>query len=405
MQFSEIGLTKRTLRALDDEGYTQPTAIQALAIPHVLVGRDLIGCAQPGTGKTAAFALPILERLAVSERPEGKRTPRVVVLTPTCGLASRVGASFRVYGRYTGLSHAVVLDSANQQRQVSALARDIDVLVATPARLLELVEQQAVCLLDVSVLVLDEAEQLLDMGLQSEIARIAAMVHKRHQTLLFCGAISPEIRNIAPTLLSNPVEVTATPFASGSTTIDQRLYFVEKADKRRLLSWILEDRHTDRALVFTRTKHGSNRVVEQLKKTGIVAVALHADQPQSMRDEALGRFQSGAVRVLVTTDTAARGLDIGGSLLVVNYDLPNVPESYLQRIERTSREGSVGHAMSFCESEERSYLKNIERLIGMHIPVITEHPFPSPHGVPVATDLDAKRGARTSGPQHTRPRA
>jgi ATP-dependent RNA helicase RhlE len=405
MQFSETGLTKPLLRALGDEGYDSPTAIQAMAIPHVLAGRDLLASAQSGSGKTAAFALPILERLAGRTVADRKRTPQALVVTPTCELATQVGGSFRTYGRYTGLSHAVVLDGANPERQVATLVRDIDVLVATPRRLLDLVAQKAVSLLEVSTLVFDQTERMLELGLGDELKRIAGAVHKRHQTLVFATSMSPELHALAEALLSNPVEVSATPLARGQASIDQQLYFVEKADKRRLLSWLLQDRQASRALVFTRTKHGSNRVVEQLKKSAIDAVAIYGDQPQPVREVTLERFKRGEFRALVATDTAARGLDIGGSLLVVNYDLPNVPESYLQRIEHTSAEGDGGSAMSFCEAEERSYLKNIERLIGMHIPVITAHPFPSPHGLPVATDLDAKRTSRLSGPQHTRPRA
>lgn len=402
MQFSDIGLTQSVLRALGDAGYDSPTAIQALAIPHVLVGRDLLGCAHPGTGKTGAFALPILERLAGDKRPEGRRTPRVLVLTPTDALASQIGACFRSYGRYTELSHAVVIDDADPVRQITALARDIDVLIATPRRLLDLVERRAVSLVEVGTLVLDAADLLIDQGCFEPIERITRAIPEHHQTLLFASSMSSRLRTLADVLLSNPIEVSTTPLTAGEAVVEQSIYFVEKADKRRLLAWLLQERYSGHhALVFTRTKHGSKRVVDQLKASGICAVALYNDQTQALRDQALAHFGA-EVRVLATTDTAARGVSLGRPPMVVNYDLPNAPESYLQRLERACQAGAKGYAVSFCESEERSYLKNIERAIGTHIPVIAEHPFPSPHGLPIATDLDTSRRSRSPGPQHSR---
>lgn len=402
MQFSDIGLTQSVLRAVGDAGYEAPTAIQAMAIPHVLVGRDLLGCANRGTGKTAAFALPILQRLVGDTQPDGRRKPRVLVLTPTAALASQIGAYFRSYGRYTGLSQAIVFDDADPERQAAALARDIDVLVATPRRLLDLLERRAVSLVEVSTLVLDSADVLVELGCFEQIERITHAVPEHHQTLLFASSMSARLRSLADALLSNPVEVTATALASGEAVVEQSIYFVEKADKRRLLAWLLLEQYGDPALVFTRTKHGSKRVVDQLRKAGVHALALHGDQTPSARDLALSRFSEGEVRVLAATDTAARGIEFSQPLLVVNYDLPNTPESYMQRIERACQAAAKGRAVSFCEAEERSYLKNIERRVGMHIRVVAEHPFPSPHGLPAATDLDANRRPRSPGPQHSR---
>jgi ATP-dependent RNA helicase RhlE len=402
MQFSDFGLSQPLLRALGDEGYTTPTPIQVLAIPHVLGGRDLLGCAQTGTGKTAAFALPILHRLAADESSKGKRRLRVLTLSPTRELAAQIDASFGAYGRYTGLTHAVVYGGVNQNRQVNALARGVDVLVATPGRLLDLMEQGAVSLADLNVFVLDEADRMLDMGFIHDVRRIAAAVPKRRQTLLFSATMPDSIRALAHSLLSNPVEVAATPESSAAETVDQKVYFVEKADKRRLLAWVLKDERIDRALVFTRTKHGANRVTEHLEKVGIAAAAIHGNKSQPARERALERFKEGELRALVATDIAARGIDIDRLSFVINYDLPNVPEFYVHRIGRTGRAGAAGQALSFCEAEERPYLKNIERLIRMRIDTIVEQPFPSPLAAPSATDLTVKGGARASSPQQPR---
>jgi ATP-dependent RNA helicase RhlE len=397
MQFSDFGLSEPLLRAIGDEGYSTPTPIQVLAIPHVLGGRDLLGCAQTGTGKTAAFALPILERL-VKEGKEtgngGKRKLRVLVLSPTRELAAQIGASFATYGRHTGLLHTVVFGGVNQARQVRALERGVDVLVATPGRLLDLMDQRLVSLLDLTVFVLDEADRMLDMGFVHDVRRIAAAVPKRRQTLLFSATMPESIRALSQSLLCNPVEVAATPISSTAETVDQVVYFVEKADKRKLLAWILRDPRIDRALVFTRTKHGANRVAQHLDKVGITADAIHGNKSQPARERALSRFKQGELRVLVATDIAARGIDIEGLSFVVNYDLPNVPEFYVHRIGRTGRAGAEGQALSFCEAEERPYLKGIERLIGGAIHPVVEHPHPSPLGMPGAATGALKGGSR-----------
>ena len=387
MQFSEFGLSKPLLRAIGDEGYTTPTPIQVKAIPHVLEGRDLLGCAQTGTGKTAAFALPILENLAKAGIGKGKRKLRVLVLSPTRELASQIAESFATYGRHTGVTHAVVFGGVNQNRQVDALAHGVDVLVATPGRLLDLMGQGAVSFSDLTVFVLDEADRMLDMGFIHDVKRIAAVVPKKRQTLLFSATMPDSIRGLAQSLLHDPIEVAVTPVASTAETVDQAIYFVEKNDKRSLLTWVLEDPRSDRALVFTRTKHGANRVAEHLEKAGIRSAAIHGNKSQSARERALDGFKRGQVRVLVATDIAARGIDIDQLSLVINFDLPNVPEAYVHRIGRTGRAGASGQALSFCEAEERPFLADIERLIRMPISAITEHPYPSHLGVPRPADL------------------
>ena len=405
MQFSDLGLSTPILRAIADAGYGTPTPIQQKAIPHVLSGRDLLGCAQTGTGKTAAFALPIIDNLSrsgnVRSERGGRRKVKVLVLSPTRELASQIGESFVTYGRHSGLTCSVIFGGVNQNKQVDALARGVDVLVATPGRLLDLLGQGVLSLADVSVFVLDEADRMLDMGFVHDVKRIAAQVPKVRQTLLFSATMPDSIRALANSLLHEPVEVAVAPVSSTAQTVDQVIYFVEKADKRQLLTWILEDKRIDRALVFTRTKHGANRVVEFLEKRGIHAAAIHGNKSQNARERALDGFKQGRLRALVATDIAARGIDIDQLGFVINFDLPNIPEAYVHRIGRTGRAGAAGRAMSFCEQEERPYLADIERLIRMQIAAVTKHPYPSPLGIPPATDLDPKRhhGARSAPAQ------
>jgi ATP-dependent RNA helicase RhlE len=378
MQFSDFGLNPLLLRAVEGEGYTTPTPIQVQAIPHVMAGLDLLGCAQTGTGKTAAFALPILHLLTKEAVPRGKRKPRVLVLSPTRELAAQIGASFATYGKHTTIAGAVVFGGVNINRQIQAVARGIDVLVATPGRLLDLMGQGAVALDEVQVYVLDEADRMLDMGFIHDVKRITAAVPKRRQTLLFSATMPDSIRSLARALLTSPMEVAVTPVSSTAEKIEQRVYFVEKADKRRLLASLLEAPDSGRALVFTRTKHGANRVSEHLDRAGIASAAIHGNKSQSARERALSQFKEGRLRVLVATDIAARGIDIDGLSLVINFDLPNEPECYVHRIGRTGRAGAAGHAVSFCDSEERPYLKGIERLIRQPIPVATDSPAPAP---------------------------
>jgi ATP-dependent RNA helicase RhlE len=422
MRFSDFALSAPILAAVADEGYETPTPIQEAAIPPILRGEDLLGCAQTGTGKTAAFALPILENLSRDNRdraPEpsaaraapdarGTRTParapsarrklKVLVLSPTRELAAQIGESFGAYGSRTGLRHTVIFGGVNQNRQIDALERGVDILVATPGRLLDLIGQRQVSLSDLTVFVLDEADRMLDMGFVHDVKRIAALVPKDRQTLLFSATMPESIRALAGSLLKhNPVEVAVTPVASTAETVSQSLYFVEKADKRALLSWVLERENIDRAIVFTRTKHGANRVSEYLDKRGVSSAAIHGNKSQNARERALAGFKQGHVRALIATDIAARGIDIDELSFVINFDLPNVPEAYVHRIGRTGRAGASGRALSFCESEERPYLMDIERLIKQHIPVELEHPYPSSLGVPRATDLAPRRGR--PGPQ------
>ncbi len=406
MQFSDFGLSPALLRAVGEEGYQTPTPIQVQAIPHVLEGRDLLGCAQTGTGKTAAFALPILERLAQTRRPRAPRCARVLVLSPTRELASQIADSFEAYGRHTSITSTVVFGGVNQNRQIEQLARGVDVLVATPGRLLDLLGQQAVSLARVEVFVLDEADRMLDMGFIHDVRKIAAQVPRERQTLLFSATMPEDIRQLAAKLLDQPVEVAVAKVSSTADKVDQAVYFVEKGDKRALLAWLLEDTRIDRALVFTRTKHSANRVAEFLEKRGVRAAAIHGNKSQNARERALDGFKRGQLRVLVATDIAARGIDIDQLGFVINYDLPNVPEAYVHRIGRTGRAGAAGQALSFCEAEERPYLTDIERLIRMNLEAVTGHPFPSPLGVPARTDLAPKRHhAAPRPPQAARARA
>jgi ATP-dependent RNA helicase RhlE len=376
MNFSDLGLSQPVLRALDAAGYQSPTPIQAQAIPHVLSGRDLFGCAQTGTGKTAAFALPILDRLAALVQPNGKPKTRVLVLTPTRELAAQIGASFEAYGRHTSLKCAVMFGGVGIQRQIQTLSRGVDVVVATPGRLLDLMQQRAISLADVRVLVLDEADRMLDMGFVNDVMRIARAVPKSRQTLLFSATLPDSIRSLAQSLLSEPVHVAVDAVSSTAETLDQSVYFVDKADKRSLLAWVLQDLGIDRTLTFTRTKHGADRVVEFLQKRGVAAAALHGNKSQNARERALDSFKSGKLRVLVATDIAARGIDIEQLSHVINFEVPNTPESYVHRIGRSGRAGASGVALSFCDAEERPYLRSIERLIRMPIRVVQDHPHP-----------------------------
>jgi ATP-dependent RNA helicase RhlE len=377
MDFSGLGLSQPVLRALEAAGYQSPTPIQAMAIPHVISGRDLFGCAQTGTGKTAAFALPILHRLAALPRANGKpssSTPRALVLTPTRELAAQIGASFEAYGRHTSLRYAVMFGGVGIQRQIQTLARGVDVVIATPGRLLDLMQQRAISLADVRVFVLDEADRMLDMGFVNDVMRIARSVPKTRQTLLFSATLPDSIRSLAQSLLNSPVHVAVDAVSSAAETLDQSVYFVDKADKRSLLAWVLQDLQIDRTLAFTRTKHGADRVVEFLQKRGFTAAALHGNKSQNARERALDSFKSGKLRVLVATDIAARGIDIEQLSHVINFEVPNTPESYVHRIGRSGRAGSSGAALSFCDAEERPYLRSIERLIRMQIRVVGEHP-------------------------------
>ncbi len=390
--FEMFGLRRELLRAVAEKKYTTPTPIQVKAIPLVLEGKDVLGCAQTGTGKTAAFALPILHRLQGTPwKGSGRRPIRVLVLTPTRELASQIAESFGVYGRYTGLTHAVVFGGVNQGPQAQALRRGIDILVATPGRLLDLMTQGLVKLQTVETFVLDEADRMLDMGFIHDIRRVIGQLPAKRQTLFFSATMPQEIQGLADTILRDPVKVAATPVATPAEAVEQRIHFVEKKEKIELLKHLLTGATVKNALVFTRTKHGADGVTKQLERFNVRAEAIHGNKTQGAREKALANFKRGLTRVLVATDIAARGIDIVDLSHVINFDLPNEPESYVHRIGRTGRAGASGIAWSFCSFEERPFLAGIERLIHRHLPVAAEHPFLSGHRPGLPTDLDPRR--------------
>ncbi len=388
--FERLGLDPVLLRALRDEGYAHPTPIQSRAIPHVLEGHDLLGCAQTGTGKTAAFALPILQRLLrnqphdgfVSSRPgaspaHGGRPIRALILSPTRELASQIAVGFQSYGRYTRVRTGVIFGGVSQQGQERALRAGIDVLVATPGRLLDLMSQRLVPLSQVEAFVLDEADRMLDMGFLPDVRRIIAALPRKRQTLFFSATMPEPIEALASTILSQPVRVAVTPVASTVDKVAQSIYFVDRGQKGALLEHVLKSNDVTRALVFTRTKRGANQVALRLSKASIRAEAIHGNKSQGARERALSQFKDGSVRVLVATDIAARGIDVESISHVVNYELPEVAETYVHRIGRTARAGAGGAALSFCDSSERPLLRDIERLIRMPVAVVADHPYRS----------------------------
>jgi ATP-dependent RNA helicase RhlE len=372
MTFAELQLDSLLQRAVADEGYTVPTPIQLAAIPPILAGKDLLGCAQTGTGKTAAFALPILHRLMrePAPAPQQRRPIRTLILAPTRELAGQIFESFQNYGRHTRLRYAVIFGGVNQNPQVASLKAGVDVLIATPGRLLDLMGQGFVDLRSLHHFVLDEADNMLDMGFIHDIRRIIPHIPSQRQTLLFSATMPPEIRTLADTILHEPVSVKVAPISSAAETVDQAVYFVEKADKPRLLAHYLNHSNTERVLVFTRTKHGADRVAKHLMREGIQALAIHGNKSMNARKRAMSHFKGDAPPVLVATDIAARGLDIDDVSHVINFDLPNVPETYIHRIGRTGRAGASGLAVSFCDREERAFLRSIERLMRREVPVV-----------------------------------
>jgi ATP-dependent RNA helicase RhlE len=373
--FSQLDIIDPIRRALHTEGYSVPTPIQAQAIPLLLAGRDLLGCAQTGTGKTAAFAIPILTRLAGSPRREGLRGPRVLVLAPTRELASQIGESFATYGRHLSLRHVVVFGGVGQKPQVDGIRRGAEIVVATPGRLLDLMQQGHVRLDGIEALVLDEADRMLDMGFIQPIRRIVAAVPRKRQTMLFSATLPPDIVALASGMLNNPATVSVTPTASTAEKVSQWVLHVQTNNKRNLLAEVLRDRAMARVLVFTRTKHGANRVAEHLNRGGVCTEAIHGNKSQSARERALSGFKKGSVRVLVATDIASRGIDVDGITHVINFELPNEPESYVHRIGRTGRAGAAGIALSFCDPSERIFLRDIERLTRARLRVVESHPY------------------------------
>jgi ATP-dependent RNA helicase RhlE len=395
MSFRNLGLIPAIAEAVADEGYTEPTPIQLRAIPHLLAGRDLLGLAQTGTGKTAAFALPILQRLAAS--PVKKPRPiRCLVLTPTRELASQIGESFERYGKRLPLVSTVIFGGVGMEPQKQALRRGIDILVATPGRLLDLAGQGLVALAALEVFVLDEADRMLDMGFIHDVRRVIAMLPKHRQTLFFSATMPREAQELADRLLVNPETVAVVPPATTAERVDQEVFFVEKADKRALLVDVLRDSAMRRVLVFSRTKHGANRIAEHLSKHHIGAEAIHGNKSQNARERALVNFKSGKTRVLVATDIAARGIDIDDITHVVNFDVPEVPETYVHRIGRTARAGASGMALTFCEVEERADLRAIEKLTRQQLPVVEGHPYEST--IPLQSEPRARSAPAPSRP-------
>jgi ATP-dependent RNA helicase RhlE len=377
--FKDLGLSDNLLKAIKDTGYTTPTPIQQQAIPPLLAGRDLLGCAQTGTGKTAAFALPILQRLtAISSNRPLPKFPRALILTPTRELAIQIDESFKTYGKHLRLSTTVIFGGVSQFHQVKALSRGVDIAVATPGRLLDLIQQRQVNLSKLDVFVLDEADRMLDMGFINDIKKIIPMLPAKRQNLFFSATMPKDIEALAASLLTNPARVEVTPVSSTAEKVDQSVMYVDKERKKDLLRELLKNsKEMKRVIVFTRTKHGANKVAEVMMRNQISSEAIHGNKSQNARQRALENFRIGKTRVLIATDIAARGIDIDGISHVINYELPNVAESYVHRIGRTARAGATGKAISFCDSEERAYLRDIERLIGKQIPINKDQPFHS----------------------------
>lgn len=376
MSFESLHLIEPILKALKEEGYTNPTPIQAQSIPIVLRGTDLLGCAQTGTGKTAAFTLPIIQLLEENKSFSKNKKIRALIVTPTRELAIQIGESFRAYARHTDLKYAVIFGGVGQSPQVSAIRSGADVVIATPGRLLDLMNQRLLSIADVEYFVLDEADRMLDMGFIHDVKKLlAALPHKR-QSLFFSATMPPEIVKLAGSILKNPASVSVTPVSSTVEIINQSVYFVDKGNKNHLLLDILQDTSIKTALVFTRTKHGADKVVKMLLKASIKAEAIHGNKSQNARQTALKNFKAQTTRVLVATDIAARGIDIDELEFVINYELSNIAETYVHRIGRTGRAGAKGAAISFCDIEEKAYLKDIEKLIGKKIPVIEAHKYP-----------------------------
>ncbi len=384
MNFNELAVISPILQALAEEGYTTPTPIQEQAIPLVNAGRDLLGCAQTGTGKTAAFSIPTLQRL-YTKKQSGQWSNKIkaLILTPTRELAIQIDESLAAYGRHLDLRHAVIFGGVGQKPQTDALRNGIDILTATPGRLLDLMNQGFVNLKHIEFFVLDEADRMLDMGFIHDVRKVLAQLPTQRQSLFFSATMPPEIVKLADTILTNPAKVEVTPASSTADTVAQVVYMVEKDDKRSLLLHLLEDKGIESALVFSRTKHGADKVAEFLNKHGVKTEAIHGNKAQNARQRALSNFKDRTTRVLVATDIAARGIDIDSLSHVFNYELPNIPESYVHRIGRTGRAGASGIAISFCETDERAYLKDIQKLIGKTVPVELNNPYKSDNLDPI----------------------
>ena len=398
MTFNELQLVEPILKALNEEGYTQPTQIQENAIPIILNGTDLLGCAQTGTGKTAAFAIPIIQMLSAQPREKGIKA---LVITPTRELAIQIGESFASYGRHLKIRHTVIFGGVTQSSQVNALRNGVDVLIATPGRLLDLIGQGFIKLNQLQFFVLDEADRMLDMGFVNDVKKIIKIIPEKRQSLFFSATMPPSIMQLASSILTDPERVEVTPVSSTAEIISQEVYFVDKKNKSALLVDILQDTTIKAALVFTRTKHGADRVVRFLEKNKIKAASIHGNKSQNARQKALANFKTGDIRVLVATDIAARGIDIEELAFVVNYELPNIPETYVHRIGRTGRAGNAGKAISFCDYEEKAYLKDIEKLIQLKININDSHFYP----MQVFEILKAEKPQRSERPKTNQPQA
>jgi ATP-dependent RNA helicase RhlE len=404
-EFSGFELAPSILRAVADEGYTNPTPIQIKSIPSLIEGRDLLGVAQTGTGKTAAFALPLLNRLGKEPGKPDHRRPRALILAPTRELAGQIHDSLRTYGRYLGLRCGVVFGGVSIRPQIKMMSQGVHILVATPGRLLDLMNQGHVMLENVEVFILDEADRMLDMGFIPDVKRIVKNLSSRRQTVMFSATMPKTIEGLAGTLLQNPIQVEVAPTSTTAEKVEQRVMFVEKDKKRALIGELMNDETIKRVLIFTRTKHGADRVAKHLQSHGIETDAIHGNKAQNARQRALDAFRNGEIRALVATDIAARGIDVDGVTHVINFELPNDPESYVHRIGRTARAGAAGIAISFCDLEERAYLKDIEKTIRQSVPVFEDHPY---HSVEIANDPGTtkrspqkQRGQRYRNPENS----
>jgi len=375
--FKGLKLADPILRALDDEGYTNPTPIQAKSIPSLIEGRDLLGVAQTGTGKTASFALPLLHRLSLANRKAVSRKPRVLILAPTRELATQISESIESYGRHLHLRTAVVFGGTSIRAQIQAMARGVHILVATPGRFMDLMAQGHIRLDDVEAFVLDEADRMLDMGFIRDVKKIAAALPKNRQTILFSATMPKSVQGLADGLLKDPIKVEVAPAATTAEKVEQKVLFVPKDKKKALMDELLSDKAIERVLIFTRTKRGADRVAKHLQNSGVQADAIHGNKAQNARQRALKGFKSGRIRALVATDIAARGIDVDGVTHVINFELPDDPESYVHRIGRTARAGATGIAISFCDMDERGTLKDIEKTIRQTVPVMDDHPYHS----------------------------
>lgn len=377
MTFNDLELTEPLKKAVQKAGYTIPTPIQQQSIPAILKGRDILGCAQTGTGKTAAFSIPTIQLLSINSNGRGGKSPiKSLILTPTRELAIQIGESIAEYGAYSPLKHLVIFGGVPQHSQVQALRNGVDILVATPGRLLDLMDQGYISLSQIEIFTLDEADRMLDMGFVHDVKKVIKKIPVKRQTLFFSATMPNAILDLANSILTNPLKVEVTPVSSTAELIQQEVYFIDKNNKKNLLVDLLEKSDADRVLVFTRTKHGANKVVKDMISAGIKSEAIHGNKTQNARQKALTNFKNKTTRVLVATDIAARGIDIDELALVINYEIPNIAETYVHRIGRTGRAGASGKAISFSDYEEKSYIRDIQKLIGLNIPVVSNHDYP-----------------------------